>query len=212
MSLVCVFLWNESVNMWIFAFFSCLSVCFCVSVSMCVTGRPAVWLKARPWEAVGWHQRTNCTHNNVRFHVNGRPLLPCLHSVGPSSPISALYHHRRPPRKLSISHRSPYSLPFFYIFLCPSASVSQHLPFFPSSLSIPPCLFLSFSSSFSLCVVGDGCFSWQVNRLDGGLVPVTLHIFPSFSLFLSSLPFLWQSILGRASSAVYRRCSPKALR
>lgn len=122
---------------------------------------------------------------------------------GPVSSASALRLQSAPSIIIIIAFRRPsnYAVslaltstlsanyPFHTGFRMRSLCTSLCVPFPPSSLSIPPCLFLSFSSSFSLCVVGDGCFSWQMNRLGGGLVPVTLHIFPSFSLFLSSLPF-----------------------
>lgn len=90
---------------------------------------------------------------------------------------------------LSITHWLPYSL-LVDLGVCPSVSVPLHLAFYPPIFPSLP-----VSSSVSLCVVGDGCFSWQVKRHDSGFVPVTLHIFPSFSVFLF-LSLLWRSILG----------------
>ncbi len=232
-SFVCVFLRIVSVKTWLYVFLFihasvclCVCVCFCVSVSLCVcvcvTSRLAVWLKARPWEAAGWHQRTNCTHNNVRFHVNGRLFWPRLHGVGPSPLISPQHHHRLQGAvqlrrsasldptadcKLSISHWFPYSFAF-YLFLCPSASVSLQLPFpllsFHPSLSVSLFLFLRLCCWWWLFFLAGEEARWWFGPSDTAHFPLflSLPLFPSF---------LWQSILGCASSAVYRRCSPKAL-
>lgn len=80
----------------------------------------------------------------------------------------------------------------FSLSPCFSSSPSG---FSPSYLSIPPSISLLLFLCVPLCVVSDGCFSWQVKRHDGGLVPVTLHIFLSFSLFLFP-SLLWRSIIG----------------
>lgn len=170
------------------------SVFFSFNVSQCVflPSRPAVWLKARPWEAAGWHQGTNCTHNNVGFHVNGQPLWSC-HRVDPSPPGSwiiiafgGLSNHVV---RLALTSTLTAKYLFHTDFLLFSICLSFCVPL-PFSSPLFPSLPVHFSSSFSF---SNACFSWQVKTHDGGLVSVTLHIFPSP---LASSPCL-RSILGR---------------
>lgn len=161
------------------------------------TSSPAVWLKARPWEAAGWHQRTNCTQNNVGFPVNGRPLWAC-HQCQPHS-SNQQNHHRlhgalqlcRPSSLDLHADGNPICLFVTLASVCfPFVSLSVSFCPFPLLFSITPCPFLF--SSFSFSAAGEACFSWQVKRHDGGLVSVTLHIFPS--PLASSRR--WWSILG----------------
>lgn len=93
------------------------------------------------------------------------------------------------PSSLHTLHPSLLFVPFFCDLQLPLLFIS------PSSLSIAPRLFLSLPLFLRLCIWLFFLAGEQVV-----LIPVTLHIFPSVSL--------WESILG---SAVYRRCSLEAL-
>jgi len=170
-------------------------VCLCV----CVTSSSAVWPRARPWEAAEWHQRTNCTHNNVRFHVNGRPLWPRLLGISPSPPISAQHHHHfqggcsitsldlHANCNLSVPHWLPYSFPLC-LFLCPSVSISLHLPFHPPLFpSLPVCFSLSLPLSPSVLLV----MAVFLGRCRGPMVVWSQwHCTFSPISLSSSLPFL----------------------
>ncbi len=193
--------------------FPCLTVCVCVC--MCVTSRLVVWLRAWPWEAAGWHQRTNCTHNNVRFHVNGQPLWPSLHGIGPSPPISVIpiIAFRGPsnyvvPLALTsiLTENYPFHTGIHIVSLytaCPSASVSF--------CTFPPPLFPFLLVCFSLSLPPSLCVLLLTAVFLGGwtgsmVVWSQWHCTFSPLSLSSSLPL---SILGCASTAVYRRCSPK---
>lgn len=85
-------------------------------------------------------------------------------------------------------------------FLCTSVSGSPHLSLLSFHFSL--CMFLSFS--FSCCVVGDGCFSWQVSRwfcpCDAAHFPLCLSL-PLLSLTVYS----WLCVLSSLKALLSRR-------